>query len=196
MGKIKIMNGYLGGRNIYISDRKNKGYVRPFETQSRDLIFSFINNKTKSKSILELFAGSGICSFEAISRNALVAYAVDTSISCLRDIHKNRNSLSLRSKLLTINLDSYEVIKKMYYNKYAFDIILVDPPFNMNLSNTFWFFLFSITKKNAKVVYRGRSNFYGRLNKKLFRLSSQKNFFFIDFPNEFISEKWDLNPRL
>ena len=124
--KLKIISGRYKSRIINIPDKPN---LKPTKAFIRESLFNIIN-VSKCKSSLDLFAGSGILSIEALSRGIENILLVEQDIELISSIKSN---LSLLGKN-NITLINKKVESFLKYNKnYSFDIIFIDPPFHSNL---------------------------------------------------------------
>ncbi len=77
---LRITGGFLKGRKIVLLEKSG---VRYTSAKVREAIFNILGN-VKEKRVLDLFAGSGSFSIEALSRNA----ASVTSVEIDRDMAK------------------------------------------------------------------------------------------------------------
>lgn len=74
---------------------------------------------------LDLFAGSGIFSFEAISRGASRAVAIDSSARSCRSIREVAAKLEVRIEV--IQRDALEALRALGA---PFDVVYADPPYD------------------------------------------------------------------
>ncbi len=124
--KLKIISGKYKSRIISIS---NKANLKPTKAFIRESLFNVINID-KCKSSLDLFAGSGILSMEALSRGIENIVLVEKDIELISSIKSNLSLLG-EKKFTIINKKVASFLK---HNKnYNFDVIFIDPPFNTNL---------------------------------------------------------------
>ena len=124
--KLKIISGRYKSRSINIPDKPN---LRPSKAFIRETLFNVIDIGLCSSS-LDLFSGSGILSFEALSRGIKYATLIEKDIDLVRSINSNMSVL---------NIEGASVIKSMV-NKFLlspdtgpYDIIFIDPPYNTSL---------------------------------------------------------------
>ena len=62
--------------------------IRPTSEKIREVIFNVIGQDLRDHVVLDLFAGTGILSLEALSRGAKTAVMVDVSPSAIKLIKK------------------------------------------------------------------------------------------------------------
>ena len=82
--ELRITGGSLRGRRVPVP----RGEVRPTSERARQSYFNIIGDRIIDARFLDLFAGSGIFSLEALSRGAAHAVAVDRSRQNLATIAK------------------------------------------------------------------------------------------------------------
>ena len=118
---MQIHSGQYKGRRI--KTVKNLPY-RPTTSIVRKSLFDILNN-ISGKSVLDLYAGTGVIGFEAASRGAKQVTFVDSSLRV--------NSL-LKINSASFNYQNFHFIKKDAFsflksNK-SYDIIFADPPYD------------------------------------------------------------------
>ncbi len=91
-----------------------------------NIIQTFIPNVSVC---LDMFAGSGALSFEAISRGAKKAVCLDKDKRSIDIIKKNANSLDFSDYCEIINTSCFDYMERA---KEKFDVIFLDPPYNKN----------------------------------------------------------------
>lgn len=107
--------------------------MRPTPGKVRETLYNWISFECQNKTFLDLFAGSGALSFEALSRGAKRVVSIEKN----REAYKN---LINTSKI--IGSDKIEILNQDYVkylnfkNNKSFDFVLLDPPFNQNLIPT------------------------------------------------------------
>ena len=114
----------LAGRYKGVSIQTSAKYdYRPTQSKVRKSLFDILGDLS-DKTVIDLFAGSGILGFEALSRMAKSVIFVETNNNLVQLLHKN--SLKFDEQICTIKkMDVYKYINK----KQSVDLILVDPPY-------------------------------------------------------------------
>ncbi len=102
--------------------------IRPTMDRTKEALFNIINHNIYDKSFLDLFAGSGSISCEAISRGASYVVCVDNNKEAIRII--NENNKIVDNKISIINADVVNFIKT---TTSSFDYIFVDPPYDIDI---------------------------------------------------------------
>lgn len=101
--------------------------LRPTPNKVRETLFNWLGFDIVGKTVLDSFAGSGALGFEAISRGAKNVVLLEKNPQT--QILIKQNILKLKDENITIICDDF-----FKYNfKHTFDIILLDPPFNLDL---------------------------------------------------------------
>jgi 16S rRNA (guanine(966)-N(2))-methyltransferase RsmD len=149
---------------------KKYKYVRPFSIKLRNAIFSSIGSKIIGANILDLFAGSGSCSFDSLSRGARSAFIVDNDRRVMKKIIEKTKKLSLDNYITTDCSNAGKTILYLHNRKVYYDLVFIDPPYNIRLKDDFWHALGGILCSNYIIVYRF-GDFSSPLNfKKCFKI--------------------------
>lgn len=129
---MKIISGTLKGRNI-------KGYdtigTRPTMDRVRESVFSMIQNYVPESTVLDLFAGCATLGLEAISNGAKLCYFNDLNKICINKINENIKEFNIGGNAITTTLDYKKALKFYKENNIRFNIIFLDPPYNMECIN-------------------------------------------------------------
>ncbi|MCM8757724.1 MAG: RsmD family RNA methyltransferase, partial [Candidatus Omnitrophica bacterium] len=121
---MKIISGKYKGK-VFVAP---KG-IRPTPQRLRKAIFDILGD-ISDFSFLELFAGSGAVSWEALSKGIKRSVLVESNPYCLRAIYQNIKVLDKdSSKVKVYPLDVEEAIMKLHKEKESFEIIFLDPPY-------------------------------------------------------------------
>lgn len=121
---MKIIAGKLGGR-VFEAPRGAK--THPMSDKIRGALFNALGD-IGGLTVLDAYAGSGALSFEAVSRGAASAIAVENDNSAQRIITKNIYDLNLASKVKTIKAGVGAWLSTSEVE--LFDIVLADPPYD------------------------------------------------------------------
>ena len=78
--------------------------------------------------VLDAFAGSGALSFEAVSRGAASAVALEIDKDAYLTILKNTESLGLKDQVMVLRKNASGWSRNNQHK--TFDIVLADPPYN------------------------------------------------------------------
>jgi 16S rRNA (guanine966-N2)-methyltransferase len=118
---IRITAGTLRGRRVPVP----KDLVRPTSERARQAFFNILAGRIQEARFLDLFAGSGIFSFEAVSRGARESVAIDLSRAHTAAIDKTAQVLEVPVR--TVTADAVAGIKRL--GQEVFDVIYADPPY-------------------------------------------------------------------
>ena len=121
MPSLRITSGSLRGRRIPVPAFD----VRPTSERARQAYFNIIGDRIQGANFLDLFSGSGIFSFEALSRGAATATAVDRDKWNSEGIA--RQSATLGVAVRTQTGEVFTVLKRL---KEPFDLVYADPPYD------------------------------------------------------------------
>lgn len=119
---MRIIAGALKGR-IFSAPTGHR--THPMSEKSRGAIFNALGDIT-GLTIVDPFAGSGAICFEAISRGASHATAIDSDRNAQHAISINITSLNLENKVSLIKANASAWLTT---NNSKFDILILDPPF-------------------------------------------------------------------
>lgn len=100
--------------------------MRPTSERARQAFFNIVGGRIDNARFLDLFAGSGIFSFEAISRGAAESVAVDQSRQNCAAIE--RVAKELGAAVRTVVADALTGIKRL--GDGVFDVVYADPPYD------------------------------------------------------------------
>ncbi len=106
--------------------------TRPTGEKAREALFSILMNRVPGARVLDLYAGSGALSLEALSRGAEFAVLVDCAPKACKVIAENINSLGCGPKTRLIRGTDLSAVAMLKSEKDSFDLILLDPPYRMD----------------------------------------------------------------
>ncbi len=126
-GNLRIIAGKWRRRRIRFDPECD---IRPTTDAARETLFNWLQGKIEHAVCLDLFAGSGALSFEALSRGAKEVVLIDSDRRCVRSLHQN--AAALQAQHLEIRLMNAKTYLRQA-DKH-FDIVFVDPPFKKGLA--------------------------------------------------------------
>ncbi|HEX8762294.1 MAG TPA: 16S rRNA (guanine(966)-N(2))-methyltransferase RsmD [Candidatus Saccharimonadales bacterium] len=121
---MRIIAGRLGGRTFQ-SPRSFK--THPMSDKVRGALFNMLGD-IEGLHVLDAFAGSGALSFEAVSRGAAHATAIDNDRAAQTIIASNSKELGLQDQVSLIKAGAGAWLQTSASSQ--FDIVLCDPPYN------------------------------------------------------------------
>ena len=104
--------------------------ARPTTGNVREALFNVLFN-VNGYAFLDLFAGTGAVGIEALSRGAESAVFVDISPECINIIKRNVEKTNFTAKSEIIRSDAMSALKALSAKGRSFDIIYIDPPYDM-----------------------------------------------------------------
>lgn len=121
---MRVVAGYLGGRTF----EAPKGYkTHPMGDKIRGALFNVLGD-IKGLTVLDLFAGSGALSIEAISRGAVSALAIDVDKGAYTTMVSNLEQLGIADRVTVKRTNARSWSNGHHAEK--FDIVLLDPPYD------------------------------------------------------------------
>jgi len=133
----------IGGKRL---QSPNNIYTRPTTLRVREAVFNILNNRVKNSNWLDLFSGTGAISCEAYNHGARKIVAIEKNknnskiclknILSLQDIDNRKNDIDVICKdVLNWTKPNYErnlSSKILDLNKFKFDFVYLDPPYDAN----------------------------------------------------------------
>ena len=117
---MQILAGRYKGVNIQTSAKYE---YRPTQSKVRKSLFDILGDLSE-KTVIDLFAGSGILGFEALSRMAKSVIFVENNKYLVQLLYRNRDKIDELNCSIK-KMDAYKFIKE----EHLVDLILVDPPY-------------------------------------------------------------------
>lgn len=121
---MKITGGSLKRRDVVCPP----GVIRPAMSIMREALFSILGDLSEDR-WLDLFTGSGLVAFEALSRSALWADLVELDLGKRDVILSNISSLGLEERCAAHFKDAQHYLQE--YEGQPYTVIYLDPPFAM-----------------------------------------------------------------
>ncbi len=124
--EVRIIGGKWRGRKLKFPDAKG---LRPSQDRARETLFNWIAPWIADAAVLDLFAGSGVLGFEALSRGAAHAELVDIAKPVTQALEASKTQLAA-SNASVYNKDAQRHLLEC---SKTYDFVFVDPPFNQAL---------------------------------------------------------------
>lgn len=120
---MRVIAGRLGGRSF---ESPHSFKTHPMSDKMRGALFNMLGD-IGGLTVLDAFAGSGALSFEAVSRGATAAVAIDNDRGAQKTITSNMTQLGVNREVKLIKASANAWLQT---NPEArFDIVLCDPPY-------------------------------------------------------------------
>ncbi|WP_020676261.1 16S rRNA (guanine(966)-N(2))-methyltransferase RsmD [Geopsychrobacter electrodiphilus] len=129
---MRIISGSARGRKL--AEFSDSG-IRPTPDRVREAIFSILLSRFNSLhqfKVLELFAGTGAMSLEALSRGAQSAVLIDNNPQAARLITENSLRCRMTERARLMELPAFNALAQLA-GKPPFELIFMDPPYNQGL---------------------------------------------------------------
>lgn len=126
---MRIIAGTARGRRIF-SVSKNLP-VKPISDRMKQSLFDILRPRVPGAKMLDLFAGTGSVSLEALSRGAMLAVMVDREPACIKNIHRNLAHLGFADRAKVLKGDVLKPLDWLlaYSDNEGYDIIFMGPPY-------------------------------------------------------------------
>ncbi len=127
MSGIRITGGRFKGRRIAAS---SGGPGRFTSAKVREAVFDLIG-AVDGFAVLDLFAGAGSFTIEALSRGAAFVTAVEADRQAAARMRNNLKTLNLDKHCLVLNMDVRYAVPRLHRQEKRFELVFIDPPYEM-----------------------------------------------------------------
>src|SRR3974390_710200 len=127
---MRIIAGEFKGRRLAAV----KGRIRPTSDKVREAIFNILGPKVLGARVLDLYAGTGALTLEALSRGAAEAVVVEEHPAALSVLRQNLETLALHSRVRVLALPVSGALRKLAARGDRFSLIFLDPPYGQGLA--------------------------------------------------------------
>jgi len=122
--RVRITGGQLTGLRLRVPDAG----VRPTSDRVRESLFARLGD-LRGDRVLDLFAGSGVLGFEALSRGAESVVFVDRAHAAIAVLRENLVTHALEARARVIRGDALAIVRRLSRDAARFDLVLLDPPY-------------------------------------------------------------------
>jgi 16S rRNA (guanine966-N2)-methyltransferase len=124
---MRVIAGELKGKRL-ASPRGRA--IRPTSERTREAVFNILGDRVRGAAVLELFAGTGAFSIEALSRGAASAVMIERSREALDLIGRNLAACRVAARARVIRWDITRNLDCLRSLPGRFDLAFVDPPYH------------------------------------------------------------------
>ncbi len=131
-GRCRIIGGQWRGRKIKFDDAEG---LRPTTDRIRETVFNWLQAYLYQSHCLDLFAGSGVLGFEALSRGADDVVFIERNAKTVNSIKENIKQLKTTQASL-LQLDAIHWLQTTALEKaqqQQYNLVFLDPPFHSGL---------------------------------------------------------------
>ena len=126
---MRIIAGSLRSRRLKAPEGVD---TRPTLDRVKESLFSILQHRVVSARVLDLYAGSGARSLEALSRGADSAVLVDCAPRACQAIRENIEALGCGDKAKLLRMRDTAALSRLAEEQRQFDLIFLDPPYRMD----------------------------------------------------------------
>lgn len=125
---MRIIAGTARSRTIEAPKGRD---TRPTLDRVRENVFNILQRRVPDARVLDLFAGSGALSLEAVSRGASMAVMVDHDRAAIQVEKRNAASLGFTNRMRVIQAEWRQAVQTLTAEGAAFELVFLDPPYAM-----------------------------------------------------------------
>ena len=130
---MRLIGGQWKRSKLPVADRPG---LRPTPDRVRETLFNWLGQDLSGWAVLDAFAGSGALGFEAASRGARPVVMIESDKTLARSLGDTAQRLRA-TQVQVVAGDALQWMDRLAAPK-AFDLILLDPPFESDLFEAAW----------------------------------------------------------
>ncbi len=123
---MRVIGGHARGRRLKVPKGRN---LRPTSARVKEALFNILPHDLSGAKVLDLFAGTGNVTIEALSRGAAEAILIDSSKESGKVIRENLRRLRLADRTKVWIVPVIRAVKLLAHRGETFDLIFLDPPY-------------------------------------------------------------------
>lgn len=125
--EVRIIGGKYRGRKLSVLDAKG---LRPTPNRVRETLFNWLQFDIKDMHTLDLFSGSGLLSFEALSRGARSVTLIEKEKKVFTQLKRNAAFFE-NAPIALLNKDALAFVEASDLS--AYQLLFIDPPFHTDI---------------------------------------------------------------
>ncbi|MCG2633712.1 MAG: 16S rRNA (guanine(966)-N(2))-methyltransferase RsmD [Gammaproteobacteria bacterium] len=130
-GRLRIIGGKWRSRVVAFPELSE---LRPTPDRVRETLFNWLQREITGIRCLDLCAGSGILSWEALSRGAGHATLVDRDRRVVENLRQSAEQLGALKQVDLVRAESLDYLNTLTAEASRPGLVFLDPPFNSNLA--------------------------------------------------------------
>src|SRR5262249_7628022 len=123
---MRVIGGNARGRRLKVPKGQT---LRPTAARVKEALFNILPHDLSGAKALDLFAGTGNLTIEALSRGATAAILVDASAESGKAIRENVRRLDLTDRTKVLIMPVARALRLLMGQGETFDLIFLDPPY-------------------------------------------------------------------
>jgi 16S rRNA (guanine966-N2)-methyltransferase len=127
---MRVISGQAKGRRLKTPKGRE---VRPTADRVKEALFNILPRDLTGRRVLDLFAGTGNLSMEALSRGAAESVLVEISRDAAKLIEENLRSLGFTARSRVLTASVFKTVRRLARGGESFDLIFLDPPYEQGL---------------------------------------------------------------
>ncbi len=130
---MRIVAGSARGRTLRAVPGNE---TRPTSDRVRQSLFDLLGQRCDGLAVLDLYAGTGALSFEALSRGAAHATLVESAKAAAEVIAANAEALGFTDRVTLVRREVARALPDLASRGARFDLVFADPPYALQASQT------------------------------------------------------------
>lgn len=123
---MRVIGGHARGQRLKVPKGRS---LRPTSARVKEALFDILPHDLSGAKVLDLFAGTGNVTIEALSRGAAEAILIDSSNESGKAIRENLRRLRLAERTKVWVVPVTRAVRLLARRGETFDVIFLDPPY-------------------------------------------------------------------
>lgn len=149
---VRIIGGQWRSRLVTFPDAEK---LRPTPDRVRETLFNWLGQRLAGKACLDLFSGSGVLGFEALSRGADSVVMVEKGGPVVRALRENAERLGAQAARI-VHADALAYLREAHE---PVDLVFLDPPYGRGLERDALELLPPLLRPGARVYLESDTSF-------------------------------------